>query len=113
MHIRISFICFFSMLLLCSSCKEEVKVELPYEEEKVVRILADMHFAKSAAIVHSAEIRDSMKLVYESQAYIINGITKEEFEELKKLLESNLNLYYDIEKKVHSYLKKVQNERSK
>jgi len=100
-------------LFLAISCKEESKTELPYEEEKIVRILADMHFAKSAALIHKSEIRDSMKLVYESQVYTINGITKTDFEELKKTLESNLNLYYDIEKKVHIYLKEIQNEKNK
>lgn len=101
------------MMLAFSSCKKEVVTELPLEEEKVVRILADMHFAKSAAMVHKAEIRDSMKLVYESQVFTINEITRSQYDDLKQKLESNLKLYYDIEKKVHIYLKDVQNEINK
>jgi len=111
MQFKASFIFILFLIVSIISCKSESKVELPLEEEKVVRLLADMHFAKSAAKIHVAERRDSMKLVYESQVYEINGITEKEYLELKDFLEANLDLYYDIEKKVHAYLKEVQNEK--
>jgi hypothetical protein len=98
-------------MFFISSCKEEHKKELPFKEEKIINILADMHFAKSAAEIQSAEVRDSMKLVYEDQVYSINGITEQEYIELKQFLESDLDLYYDIEKKVHQYLKTIQNDK--
>ena len=101
-----------SIIFLFTSCKEEVKVTLPYEEEKVINILGDMHFARSAAKVYNIEIRDSMKLIFESQVYSINGITETDYQDLVNILESDMNLYYDIEKKVHKYLKNVQNDKN-
>ena len=101
-----------SMLFMFSSCKKEVKVTLPYEEEKVINILGDIHFARSAAKVYNIEIRDSMKLIFESQVYSINGITETDYQDLVNILESDMNLYYDIEKKVHKYLKNVQNDKN-
>lgn len=95
-----------------SSCKEEKQVELPYEEEKVIQILADMHFAKVAAKLQKSKNRDSLKLVFEDQVYTINEITKADYENLKRVLESDLNLYFEIEKKVHLYLKEVQNDKN-
>ncbi len=112
MQKKISIPFFLSFIILCVCCKKEVKTDLLFDEEKIIHILADMHFAKSAAKIHKAEIRDSMRLIYESQVYIINDITKKDYVELKYLLESDLNLYYDIEKKVHKYLKTAQNEKN-
>ena len=93
------------------SCNNKSKVELPFEDDKIVAILADLHFAKSASTVHSKEIRDSMRSVYEAQVFTIHKITKAEFNELKRLLETDLKFFYEIEKKVHKYLKDVQNEK--
>lgn len=100
-----------ALILSFSSCKKEVKADLPYEEEKVVNLLADFHFAKSASAIHKIEIRDSMRTVYESQVLTINKMSREEYDKLIKLLESDLKLYYEIEKKVHSHLKTIQNEK--
>ena len=109
MHISNIFL-FFFLLLTMFSCKEEKELELPYEEEKVILILSDMHFAKSAAMIHKVEERDSMKLIYDAQVFKIHGITKEEYENLKLILDSDLNRFYEIEKKVHKHLKSLQNE---
>lgn len=112
MYKRAFIIFSISAIFLAISCKNEPKTVLPYDEEKIIRILGDMHFAKSAAKIQRVEVRDSMQLIYESQVYDINGITKEEYLNLVFVLESDLDLYYDIEKKVHQYLKTVQNEKS-
>ena len=97
----------FSFLI---SCKEEVKIVLPMEEDKVISLLGDMHYANSAALIHRVEDRDSMKVVYESQVFEIHKVTKQEHEKLIEALESDLELYYEIEKKVHTYLKEVQDK---
>ena len=110
-----SIICFtaiLSIITIFSSCKNDVKVELPFDEEEVVVLLGDIHFAKSAAAIHKIEKRDSIRSVYEAQVFTIHKITRDDYDELIDLLESDLKLYYDIEKKVHSYLKTVQNEKS-
>lgn len=102
---------FLGMAIVFFSCKEKVEVELPYEEEKVIHILGDMHFAKSAAKVLNEEDRDSMQKVFEEQVFSIHDITKTDYENLKAILESDLTLFYDTEKKVNKYLKEVQNEK--
>ncbi|MDF1699141.1 MAG: hypothetical protein P1U56_25025 [Saprospiraceae bacterium] len=107
----IRYIIFLLAMVVLASCKQDKKVELPMEEEKVISILGDMHFAISASLIHVQEKRDSMKLIYESQVFEINEISKEEYENLIRILESDLELYYDIEKKVHNYLKNIQNEK--
>ena len=94
------------------SCKNEVKNLLPMEEEKVISLLGDMHFAKSAALIHRMEDRDSMKVVYESQVFEIHKVSKQEYEKLIEALESDLNLYFEIEKKVHKHLKDIQNDKT-
>jgi len=99
------------MLFILTACKNEVKVELPFEEEKVISILGDMHFAKVASKIHLAEKRDSMRLIYEAQVYEIYKITNKDFNKIKFILESDLDLYYDIEKKVHKYLKTAQSDK--
>lgn len=99
-------------IFLIFSCKDEAKVVLPMEEEKVIALLGDMHFASSASAIHVKEERDSMKQVYESQVFEINGVSREEYISLIKLLESDLNLYFEIEKKVHTYLKELQNNKN-
>ena len=76
----------------------------------MIHLLADLHFAKSAAMVHKVEERDSMKLIYDAQVFDIHSVTKEEYENLKLILDSDLNLFYDIEKKVHKYLKNIQSD---
>ena len=86
---KFHFLIIASVMIFLISCKKEAKVELPFEEEKVVKLLGDMHFAKSASAIYKFEDRDSMKLVYEDQVFKINGITKYEYEELKDLLESD------------------------
>ncbi len=112
MQVKSSFVWALILSLLIISCKGETKIELPFEEEKVISLLADMHFAKSAAKIHLVDKRDSMKLIYESQVYKINGVTEKEYKDLVDLLEADLDLYYDIEKKVHAYLKEVQNKKN-
>jgi len=102
--------CVVVLTAFCS-CKEKVELELPYEEEKVVHILGDMHFAKSAAMVENEEVRDSMQKVYEEQVLKVHNITQDDYQSLKTILESDLNLYYAIEKKVNKHLKEVQNEK--
>ena len=101
---------FFFLIILTVSCKKEKQLDLPYEEEKVILILSDMHFAKSAAMIHKVEERDSMKLIYDDQVFKIHGITKEDYENLKLILDSDLNRFYEIEKKVHKHLKSIQND---
>ena len=103
--------CILFVALLFCSCKEDVKVVLPMDEEKVIALLGDMHFANAASKIHMREKRDSMKLIYEDQVFVINDISREDYENLIKILESDLNLYYDIEKKVHKYLKDLQNDK--
>lgn len=94
------------------SCKKKVNVQLPYDEEKVINILSDIHFAKSASKIHGIETKDSMRNIYENQVFEINGITRKEYDTLIEVLESDLNMYYDIEKKVHQHLKTIQNDKS-
>lgn len=105
--LRLTILIFLPFITL--SCKKEVKVELPMEEEKIVAILGDMHFAKSASKIHKKEDRDSMRLVYENQVFVINDITRIEYENIITALETDLNRYYEIEKKVHKNLKDIQN----
>ena len=101
------------LLLGIIACTPKVKkTQLPFEEEKVINLLADLHYAKTAAKIHKKENQDSMRTIFEDQAFEINKVSRSEYEGLLKTLESDLNLYYDIEKKVHAHLKSIQNKKS-
>ena len=106
---------FFLVYFVCSliACKQEEKPEvLPMDEEKVITLLGDLHFAKSASKIYKKEQRDSILALYEAQVFEINKVSREEYLQLMQVLESDMNLYYDIEKKVHAHLKSIQNKKS-
>jgi hypothetical protein len=82
------------------------------DEDKAIALMGDIHFAHSAAMIHKMEERDSMKTVFESQVLEIHNVTKQDYENLLQILESDLDFYFEIEKKVHTYLKDIQNDKS-
>ena len=101
------------LVLGLGACKQKVKkAQLPYEEERVIGLLADIHYAKVASKIHKKEDQDSIRTVFENQVFEINKISRSEYKDLLRILESDLNLYYDIEKKVHVHLKSIQNKKS-
>ena len=69
----VRFLLFISILVLHTSCKKEKRAELPMEEEEVISLLGDMHFANSAVMILPKENRDSMKLIYETQVFEIHN----------------------------------------
>ncbi len=84
---HLKFIPFFSLFLFSIlSCKEEAPPPLPFEEEKIISVLSDVHLAEAAIQSLGKAIKDSMSQVYYDQIYEIHGIQKQDFEQLMEML---------------------------
>lgn len=82
-------------LLGCQQEKEEDP--LPYEDEKIISILMDVHLAEAALQSLGKVMKDSMTGVYYDQIYTIHKISKADFEKMMALLRNspkNLNRIY-------------------
>jgi hypothetical protein len=100
------------MVLLCislSACKQNDKgdAQLPMEEEKIIDILIDMHYAGEASRITRGINHDSLLRVYTNQVLEIQKIDSTQLNNLMKYLESNLDTYYKIEQKVHLKIKEL------
>jgi len=106
---RLFSIFFMLLVLIALSCKSKEKkiVPLPFSEEKVIDILIDMHFAGEASRITRKINHDSLLVVYTNQVLEIQEIDSTQLADLMELLQSNLDTYYDIEKKVHSKIKEL------
>jgi len=94
-----------------SGCKTDaIKVSFPIEEEKVIELLGDMHYADAAANLNRKLNIDSLKQVYTNQVFEIHGVDSTVYNEIVEILENDLNRYYLLEQKVHSYIKGTQNK---
>lgn len=111
------FRCVFLLLLFtlhsCSTRPSSKSLsDLRFEEQKIVEILADVHYAKSASRINIRLNRDSLFEIYSKQLFEIHEISKQDYEEIVSVLESDLGEYYRIEQKVHAYIKSIKDESS-
>jgi len=97
---------FLFIVILFTSCKNDKPAEMPMEEEKIIDILTDLHFAKVASDMYDLEIRDSMYHAYRSQVFEIHNIDSSEYDKIEAYLDSDLINQLKIEEKVYEFIKK-------
>ncbi len=76
----------FIIALSFVGCKEEKPEPLPFEEEKIIAILLDVHLAEAAIQSLGKVMKDSMSSVYYDQICIIHDIKRGEFDSLLETL---------------------------
>lgn len=67
------------LLLLSVSCRKRDK-DLRIEEDKLVKVLVDIHVAEAAAQSLMGDTKDSMMFVYYRQVFHIHGIQQADFD---------------------------------
>ena len=83
--------------ILFFGCQQEKEDPLPYEDEKIISILLDVHLAEAALQSLGKVMKDSMTDVYYDQIYTIHHISKADFQKMMELLRNspkNLNRIY-------------------
>lgn len=71
------------MLSIITSCTEKkVEEPLPFEDEKIIDILIDIHISEAAMQTLGKVVRDSMKEEYMNQVAEIHEIERPQLEEL-------------------------------
>ncbi len=85
------------LLLLLLGCKEEIQ-SLPLNEEKLGKILIDVHVAEAAMQRMVGPKKDSLRELYYDQIFEIHGVSQTSFEESMSLLTQNprrLRFFYE------------------
>lgn len=69
---------FFILLLFISSvflsCKQD-EIKLQISDEKMIKILTDLHIAEAAILSLNQKIKDSVSVIYYEQIFKIYGVT--------------------------------------
>ena len=68
----------FALLVFFAACQN--KFDAPVSEEKLVKILADVHTAEAILETEKQEVRDSMTRIYYAQICEKHGVTKSDFD---------------------------------
>lgn len=66
-----------NVTVLLIGCKEEIKPSIP--EEKMVKILADLHVSEAAIMSLNHKVKDSVSQLYYSQVFEIHEVTDSVF----------------------------------
>ncbi|MEM6964116.1 MAG: DUF4296 domain-containing protein [Bacteroidota bacterium] len=81
------FILLLFVTLLLSGCKEEIKPIIP--EEKMIKILADLHVSEAALMSLNHKVKDSVSQVYYRQIFEIHGVADSTFYQDLAILRKN------------------------
>jgi hypothetical protein len=76
----------FALGFIFTNCEEEKPEPLPFEEEKIIGILIDVHLAEAAIQSLGKVMKDSMSSVYYDQICTIHDISRPEFDSLLIML---------------------------
>ena len=96
-----------ALIIFCFvSCQEsKTNLEVMQEEDRLVNILVDMYVAESALNKQSIVVRDSLTAAYRDNIMLIHDLTEEEFDTLFWTIQTDVDHYGDIHKKVLTKLK--------
>lgn len=75
--------------LFLLGCQQEKVAPLPFEDEKIISILMDVHLAEASLQSLGKVMKDSMTDVYYNQIYTIHKISKADFEKMIDLLRNS------------------------
>ncbi len=77
----------FLAVLACACGKKETAMPIP--EDKLAKILVDVHFAESVMQELPNSVRDSLGRVYYEQIYQIHGISEEALNESLRIIKKD------------------------
>ncbi len=75
-RLKYGFLFFFFLLII--SCKNQFNA--PISEEKLIKILVDVHTAEGVTQAENQNIRDSITAIYYMQIFEHHGITRKDFD---------------------------------
>ncbi|MFT7605055.1 MAG: hypothetical protein ACI8VT_002648 [Saprospiraceae bacterium] len=106
------FIAFICLFLILSCQPKPDMLEIP--QEKLILVLADVHFSEGALLSIYPSQKDSLRDLYYQQIYQIHEISEQAFEHDVTLLKFNPKLMEEIYEKVleelDSKMEKVKSE---
>lgn len=89
----------------CTSQEEEP----PIAEDKLAKVLVDVHFAEAAMQDVPASVRDSMGQVYYQQIYTIHNITEQELNRSLRIIKDDPGKLEAVYEKVEAELEQQTN----
>lgn len=95
----------------CQETKHDI--DILNDEEKVVNILVDMYIAESALNKQSIAVRDSLTSDYRDNIILIHDLTQQEFDTLFWIIQTDMDNYGTIHKKVLTQLKNLNSSSEK
>lgn len=94
-----------SLIFTLSFCGKEPPAPLPFEDEKIVEILVDVHFAEAAMQSLGRVVKDSMKQVYFDQIAQIHQVDRNQIDTLLFQLR---NRPLDMKRLYESMMEKIE-----
>ena len=82
-----SFVIFFSLMCFIACVKKEESLTI--EKEKLILIIADLHFAEASLENLDSLRSDSLQKIYNQQISQIHGVSEEEIKKNLDLLKQN------------------------
>lgn len=96
------------------SCQEnQPEIDILKEEDRVVDILTDMYIAEATLNKQHVGVRDSLTNVYRDNIILIHKLTEQEFDTLIWLIQTDVENYGDIHKKVLDRLTELNDSQDK
>lgn len=87
MKIKLLILVFISSGLMIACQKEDTKLQI--EEEKLIKILTDLHISEAAILSLNQKVKDSMSTVYHKQIFEIHGVEDSIFYKDLEVLRKN------------------------
>lgn len=103
--------CLLIVLMSCSEAKP--KLPILENDEKVVDILTDMYIAESTLNKQPLAVRDSLRGVYRDNIMLIHDLSEVEFDSLFLYIQTDMNSYMDIHKRVLAKLNELNSTKNK
>ena len=100
---------YFLLLLTFFACQKK-PTDLPLPEEKLIRVLMDMHLAEGAFHNLSTSSKDTLAFQYYDQIYQIHEVDKADVDSCIALLNRRPEQFFDIYEKVKNNLEEAARE---
>jgi len=97
MKLKLLILIIFSISIL--TCQEE-EIKPQIEEEKLIKILTDLHFSEAAILSLNQKIKDSISNIYYEQIFEIHGVADSVFYSDLEILRKDAKRLEEIYQKV-------------
>jgi hypothetical protein len=95
-------------LCFLAACGEKKEEPLTLSDEKMVKVLVDVHIMESALQDVNFRLRDSVKTVFYNQVYEMNDISEAQFIENIEIMDRQPKLMSRVYSKVMEELSKLE-----